>query len=216
MREMKRRTEYLWTSFAGRLALLFLYLAVLSLYPGLNFPWKTVHSVALPIDAHIPLVPVFVIPYLFFFFPWAGALLLWSLKKKPAVFGRLIFALILGTAISYALYLLYQTAVFRPVPAGQDVFSTLVRWIYQSDARYNAFPSTHTVTTTILLLATWPLLRTRVHKSVAILVAVSILLSTLFIRQHNIADVVLGVLIAGLSFWVATRTTPSQPATQGS
>lgn len=201
----KDKNRYPWGTRSGRLALLFLYLALLSIYPGLNHPWGTVHSVALPLDAHIPLVPLFVIPYLFFFFPWAIVLLLWLIKKDPISFGRLIISLILGTAISYLFYLFFQTVVYRDEVVRGDIFSDLVRWVYQSDARYNAFPSTHTVTTTILLFSTLRLFHRPALRLAAILVAASILLSTLFIRQHHVADVLLGICVGGCSFWAATR-----------
>jgi len=209
---MKQRTPPLWNTLTGRVALVFLYLSLISLYPGLNAPWGTIHSVAIPLDSHIPLATIFVVPYLFFFFPWIAVLLLWSIRNNPTSFGRLIMALMIGTAISYLFYFLFQTVVYRDGVPGEGAFSDLVRWVYQSDARYNAFPSTHTVTTVILLVTTLPLIRRKALSVGLISIALSIILSTLFIKQHNIADLALGVLVAGISLWVAHRIVPSRLA----
>lgn len=203
---MKQTHTKVWDSLEWRIALLIWYLSLLSLYAVLNYPWGAVHSVAIALDNRIPIVPVFVVPYLFFFFPWVSALLLWAFFKRPHVFWRLIVALIAGTIVSYGFYGLYQTVVYRPEILGNDVFSALVRWVYHADARYNAFPSTHTITTTILLATTWPLLRRWWLRVVAVLAAGSIISSTLLIKQHHILDVVAGVAVGVFALWIGGQS----------
>ncbi|MFH1170945.1 MAG: phosphatase PAP2 family protein [bacterium] len=192
---------------AARIGALALFLAVLALYPILNRPWATVHSVALPLDSVIYVVPVFVVPYLFFFFPWAIALILWSILRRPAVYERLIISMTIGLLISYGVYVVFQTVVVRQPIEGSDVFSTLLRWVYQSDARYNAFPSTHTVATVVLVATTWRVVHASTTRILVLLIAILILCATLLTKQHNILDVAFGLIVGTIAFLVGDRVT---------
>lgn len=193
--------------FFHRVIPLTILLALVGVYPLLNLPWQPLHSTLSVTDTRIPLIPIFVIPYLFFFFPWLVGLVIWAFIRNVRVFQRVSIALMAGVLLSYACYMLYQTAVVRSAPDG-SVFSGLLRWAYRSDVRYNAFPSSHTFVTVILLATTLPLLRRTGTKALAVAVAVLIVLSTLLTKQHHIADVLGGLVIGGLALGLAALIQP--------
>jgi membrane-associated phospholipid phosphatase len=109
--------------------------------------------------------------------------------------------------IAYAVYLLLQTAVQRSDVEVHDFFTRVLKWIYSSDRRYNAFPSGHTVSTTILFLTTWPLVR-KWWKVFFLIVALSIIASTLLLKQHYVPDVFAGLLVGTVGWWVGKQIAP--------
>lgn len=191
----------------GRFAALVLLVAVFSLYIPINWPWGAVHSLKTPLDQAIPLVPAFVISYLFLFFPWVAGLLLWTAARNARAFLRLVLAFLVALFIAYVAYLFFQTAVARPEVIVHDPFTRMLKWIYSTDHRYNAFPSSHTMLTTIMFLATARLIRPG-WKVLFGIVAVSIIASTLLIKQHYIADVLAGLAVGLFGWWASRRLLP--------
>lgn len=195
------------TSGLGRLSLLVLLLGIFSLYVPINWPWGQVHQLETPFDHLIPLIPEFVISYVFIFLVWGAGLVLWTLWRRPAIYVKLMVTLLAGTVIAYVIYLTYQTIVPRPPLEVHDFFTQVLKWIYSSDRRYNAFPSGHTYTTVILLLSTWPLVRT-IGRIVALVAGISIISATLFLKQHYLPDVAGGIVLGVLAAWLGGKTAP--------
>jgi membrane-associated phospholipid phosphatase len=70
----------------------------------------------------------------------------------------------------------------------------MIRDVYASDNAYNDFPSLHTSLSTILAIHWW-----RVDKRIGIPVVIWVALvvaSTVFVKQHYIADMISGLLLA--------------------
>lgn len=180
------------------LVLLLLFLA----YFLLNSPRGPIHSLELTVDDRIPLLPPFVFPYLSLY-----VLLLVSMwrfvKAETRIFTIAALAISLDLVISYLVFLFYQTRVERPVITGSDVSSSILSWVYSIDKPYNAFPSLHTSTSALLVLL-WGKIGSRVQPAIA-LWALLIIASTLFTKQHYIADVFGGVAVALISYFAATR-----------
>jgi membrane-associated phospholipid phosphatase len=84
----------------------------------------------------------------------------------------------------------------------------MIRDVYASDNAYNDFPSLHTSLSTILDIHWW-----RVDKRLGIPVAIWVALivaSTVFIKQHYVADAIGGLLLAFGASWVFLRGVASQ------
>jgi len=93
---------------------------------------------------------------------------------------------------------------------GDDILSQFVRKMYSHDKPMNCFPSIHVYTT--VLFTYFILITNRLKKyQIAMMVtwAVSIVLSTLFVKQHVILDVVgacaLVYACVGLVNWFEAR-----------
>jgi membrane-associated phospholipid phosphatase len=161
---------------------------------------------ATPWDALIPLWPVWVIPYLFSLLWWAGCFVWAALQMDEAPYQTFIVSLIAVMLASYVVYLAYPTYVLRPTPQGNDLLTRAIRLLYRSDRVHNAFPSGHTYNTVLITLFWWRWLPRQRWLWVSI--AVIILLSTLFTRQHNLPDLAGGMVFAWLGYrfglwWVA-------------
>ncbi len=163
-----------------------------------------------PLDAWIPFWPVWVWPYLLSLV-WWWVCFIWAAWKMDGVRYRAFVTGALATMLSsYLVYVLFPTYVERPpVPEHRSWSVELVRFLYSNDRLHNAFPSSHAYTTMLLVFFWWnwrPRLR-MVWAAIAVLV----LLSTLFVRQHNLVDPLGGILWAWMgyrfgSWWVARRT----------
>ena len=178
-----------------------------SLYVPINWPWGQVHRLEIPFDQSIPLIPEFVVPYVFIFLAWGAGLIIWTMWRRPVAYVKLMLALLAGTVIAYVIYLIYQTTVPRPPLEVKDFFTQVLNWIYSTDRRYNAFPSGHTYTTIILLLSTWPLVRS-FGRAIALIAALSIISATLFLKQHYLPDVAGGLVLGVLAVWLGSQIAP--------
>ena len=153
------------------------------------------------LDVAIPYISAFVIPYLALYpFIAIPFIVTW---KRSRDFLKTNLAFLLLTAISFGYYIFAQTTVFRNYIFTDDVFDQLVQFIYSIDAPLNTFPSMH-VATTVLTLHITSIYRRDLFLPMAAVGAL-IILSTLFIKQHNIVDVLGGLAVAGLSFAIVFR-----------
>ena len=175
----------------------------------------------LPIDNLIPFCEWFVIPYcLWYFFLVATGLFL-LLRDRPG-FRRYMDFLALTFFLSEAIWLL--------VPNGQDLrplvmprsnlLTQLVAALYRADTNTNVFPSVHVVGA---MGAAWALQRTPalqhrpLLRKAASILAVLICLSTLFIKQHSVLDVLGGLLLSlavGLPLYSRRALLRFRPARQ--
>ncbi len=146
-----------------------------------------------PIDQALPVVPLFVVPYVSLQ-PFIYASLVIFLLFRARVFQSAVLSMIVTFMVSYVFFAFLQTFVDRPVLTGDDVFTKMVRDVYAGDHPFNDFPSLHVSTSTIIAIHwwrfgrrfTWPL----------ILWAALIATSTVMVRQHYVADVAGGLILA--------------------
>jgi membrane-associated phospholipid phosphatase len=189
-----RQTRQRLASLAGLLLLLALYFPINQTVTGGVTP-------DLALDARIPLWPVWVVPYLLTL-PWWIASLAWgALKMDFPLWQRFALCLGITIAISYTTFILYPTYVVRPEISGGDVFSTLVVWLYQGDQVNNALPSGHTYTTLIIAVF-WSQWLPKL-KPLWIGIAVLVLLSTLFTKQHYILDLLAAALEVVVTYFLS-------------
>jgi membrane-associated phospholipid phosphatase len=189
-----RQSRQRLASLAGLLVLLSLYFPINQTVTGGIRP-------DLPIDARIPLWPIWAVPYLLTL-PWWIASLAWGALKMDFPRWRR-FALCLGITIviAYTIFILYPTYVVRPEITGQDFFSQLVDWIYGGDQVNNALPSGHTYTTLIIAIF-WSHWKPKL-KPLWIGIAILVLLSTLFTKQHYLLDLAAAAVLVAGTYWLS-------------
>lgn len=155
----------------------------------------------LPLDAFIPLWPIWAVPYLLSL-PWWITALAWGALKMDFPHWR-HFALCLGLTItiSYSVFILYPTYVVRPQITGQDFFSQLVVGIYGNDQAHNALPSGHTYTTLIISIF-WSQWLPKL-KLLWIGIAILVLLSTLFTKQHYLLDLLAAAGLVVMTYFLS-------------
>jgi membrane-associated phospholipid phosphatase len=146
-----------------------------------------------PIDQALPVVPLFVVPY-DSLEPFIYGSLVVFLLFRARIFQSAVLSMIVTFLVSYLFFAFLQTYVDRPALAANDVFTRMVRDVYAGDHPFNDFPSLHVSTSTIIAIHwwrfdrrfTWPL----------IIWAALIALSTVMIRQHYVADIAGGLVLA--------------------
>lgn len=179
-------------------------------YLEANVPLRSI-LVHCRLDDLIPFCKYAVIPY-FAWFPWIPFTLFFLLWKAPREdFWRLCMPLFSGMTIALACYVILPTGLnLRPcyVP-GTDIFARAVRFLYSTDTPINVCPSIHVFNSVTLMLAYYrsaifDASRRRWMRSAAMVLCVSISLSTILLKQHSVIDVVFGLLLALLLDQAAT------------
>ena len=180
---------------------LLLYLSAFNfLNTQIHMPHVLVHC---RLDDLIPFCKYAVIPY-FAWFPWipfALFVLLWKAPRED--FWRLCLPLFGGMTLALACYVILPTGLnLRPyyVP-GSDIFARAVRFLYRTDPATNVCPSIHVFNSVTLLLAYYrsrifDAPRRRWMRPAAAVLCVSIVCSTVLLKQHSCIDVALGALLA--------------------
>ena len=155
------------------------------------------------LDDLIPFCKYAIVPYLLWF-PWIPFTLFYLLWKAPREdFWRLCLPLFGGMTIALACYVILPTGLdLRPyyVP-GTDLFARAVRMLYRTDTATNVCPSIHVFNSVTLLLAYYrsrifDAPRRRWMRPAAAVLCVSIVCSTVLLKQHSCIDVALGALLA--------------------
>ena len=191
--ESLRRPYRVPSSMLLLFALVPLYIFIPELYPP-----RVRYVPALALDRAIPLVPEWALVYgsLYLFL----ILLPIFIVREDELIRRTVYAYLLIWTTAYLFFfVLYPTAAPRPPRIVGEGFAVWgLRALYGADPPYNCFPSLHVAHSFVSALASL-----RVHQGVGVVAlssAVLVALSTLFTRQHYVADVVGGVLLALLAY----------------
>jgi len=155
-----------------------------------------------PLDAALPVVTPFVIPYVSLNYVVYFTLIVFLLFRTK-VFHSACLALITAWFVSYFFYFFFQTEVIRPVLTGSDLFTRMIQNVYAGDNPFNDFPSLHTSISTIMAIH-W-LRFDRRAGIVASIWTVLIVASTVLIKQHYVADVISGLSLAFGVSWLYNR-----------
>lgn len=155
-----------------------------------------------PLDAALPVVPIFVIPYVSLN-PFVYASLVLFLLFRTRTFQSACLAMIVTWFISFGFYYFLQSEVLRPVLTGTDLLTRMIQNVYAGDNPYNDFPSLHTSISTILAIH-WFRFDRRIGIVVAVWTAL-IVASTVLIKQHYLADIAGGLILAFSSAWAFNR-----------
>lgn len=157
------------------------------------------------LDAQIPYVEVFVIPYLlwFVYLLWAFGCLIRraNLKSQFMPLLKLLIPMNFAVLLCATTFLFWQTEVKRPptnLPeTALDVCGWMMLVVWTLDSPFNGFPSLHVLSSSIICAHFCKKTKTSLAAKVAhVAVATIITLSTLFTKQHYIADVVAAILLS--------------------
>jgi len=165
-------------------------------YPILNQQRGATNSVFTAVDTIIPFNKYFILPYASWYIFIAVFCTILCILDKEKYF-KLLITLNIGMITCYIIYYIYPTYVPRPMITGSDFFSNLVLNLYETDNPYNCFPSIHVLNSALVALYTYESEKiNKLTKTICAIVAVSIILSTMFVKQHYFADVIVSVVFA--------------------
>lgn len=168
-------------------------------YKLLNNGDGDINSLVTNVDQTIPFLKIFIIPYITWYGYIAVGLIYLCMKNRKNYYTSLI-SLNVGLIVCYVIYAIFQTTVPRPVIASSDILSKLVNMIYKHDNPYNCFPSMHVTTTYILMKG---INNTENNIGISLLfniIGILIIISTQFVKQHVILDLIFAVLLCEVIF----------------
>lgn len=172
------------------------------IYSLLNNPTRGAHNLATNLDRSIPFVKSFILPYVGWYFFLFITLIYFGWKDRET-YKKTLLAVNISLALSYVVYFFYQTSVTRPELVGTDFLTQLVRVIYENDAPFNCFPSIHSLTSYLMIRGIWGSpVKNPLNTVIIIGMAVMIILSTMFVKQHVLLDVVSAIFL-GEMVWQA-------------
>jgi len=193
------------------LMLLLFYLLLNNLaydWTGQLYPAGSGFRLETGLDAMIPFVPEMVIFYVYLFYPLVILTMLYfafvEYKKGYALGWSLVainvIAVLIYIAFPVSTYWYRQNLLANPMVG--NFWANQVYSIFASDTSFNCFPSLHAAVSTICFF-TWfqyakikPSKTTKAAALAALVIAVGVILSTLFIKQHYIADEIAGIALA--------------------
>jgi membrane-associated phospholipid phosphatase len=165
-------------------------------------PKRALHVPALALDRLVPLQPIWTLVYapLYLFLIMLPVFVV----RQQEQIRRTVSAYLLIWITAFVVFLAYPTMASRPLKVIGDGFAMWsLRLLYSLDPPYNCFPSLHVAHSFVSALTCY-----RVHRGVGIAagIAASLIgISTLFTRQHYIADVVAGTFLAVAAYFVFLR-----------
>lgn len=187
--------------------------ALLMLYWLLYLPWfghleKTVtthfHVIHMAVDDYIPFCEYFIIPYFLWFGYIAWGIAYFYIKNKDEYF-KLCTVLFTGMTIFLIISAVYPNGHYlRPVSFERDnIFTEMVKWLYATDTSTNLFPSIHVYNSIAISMAVFHADNFKKNLPVRVIttiLTVSIVLSTMFLKQHSVFDVITGILLAAFMY----------------
>lgn len=165
--------------------------------------YKVIH---VALDDHIPFCEVFVIPYMLWFAYVTIVVMYFFFCDKDGYFKACIF-LFTGMTV----FLLVSTLCpnghhLRPYIMPRDnIFTQLVSMLYKADTSTNLWPSIHVYNSLGCHIAVIKCHRLQKHKGIRIgslILCVSIVMSTMFIKQHSAFDVITAFIMAAIMYGV--------------
>jgi len=160
-------------------------------------------SLALPLDEKIPFVPATVLIYWGCYLFWAVNYICGMMYDKGHGY-RFILAHVLADMICFFFFIFLPTSMERPEPTGDSLMMALVRLTYLCDEPNNLFPSIHCFASWLC----WIGVRKNAHvprgyRYASLAMALAVCVSTVTMKQHVLADVPAGILVAELSYVLA-------------
>lgn len=165
-----------------------------------NITPEHLHIISSPLDQYIPFLPVFIIPYLFWFV-YIALPGMYFLFCEREVFCRLMYFGMIGMTVFLLISYVYPNGLaIRPEHlAGDSVFIKLTRYVYSVDTSTNVLPSIHVFNSIGIYLAVKDSENLRKKKGIryaSLTITVLIILSTMFVKQHSVVDVIAGLLLS--------------------
>ena len=168
--------------------------------------FRVIHMAA---DDYIPFCEVFIIPYLLWF-AYVSAVVVYFFFKNKEEYIRTCVFLCTGMTIFLIVSTLWPNGHhLRPLVLPRDnVFTRLVSMLWKTDTPTNLWPSIHVYNS---LGAHFAIIKSKEFENKkgirigSFVLAVSIILSTMLIKQHSVYDVLTAFIMAAAMYTLVYR-----------
>ena len=178
-------------------------------YVLLYMPWFTYlekhvtsnyYTIHVALDDKIPFIEYFVVPYLLWFV-FVAVVFLYFFFNDVEGFYKLAKLMFTGMTIFLIISTLMPNGLnLRPMYFERDnIFVDLVKLVYSADTPTNVFPSLHVFNSLAAGIAIYQCDKLKKHPIVcggAYVMVALIIMSTMFLKQHSVMDVVMAFVMA--------------------
>jgi len=185
-----------------------------SLYFFAKFTPFEYHIVNIEFDNCIPFISIFVFPYILWYISLFLVPYLFS-KYDETLYRVYIKTIFISLLIAFLIYYFYPTTLIRDSVEVKDIPTYLISLIYEIDTpAINCLPSAHCILSFVHIYIT--LIIKKMNKKVKGLIitqSILVILSTVFIKQHVIVDVisayVLSLVVYLITYFYAKKNLSS-------
>lgn len=167
--------------------------------------YRVIH---MAIDDHIPFCEVFVIPY-FLWFIYVSAVVLFLFFRSKPDYRRACVFLFTGMTIFLIVSTLWPNGHhLRLYTMPRDnIFTQMVAHLWRTDTPTNLWPSIHVYNSigAHIALCRCSLGKKRWLRGMSLALCISIILSTIFLKQHSMFDVLTGLGMASAMYVLVYR-----------
>lgn len=157
-------------------------------------------------DEKVPLIPVFMLIYFGCFIFWVIFDIMCMRTSKDFCAKYFSFEII-SRLICGIIFIILPTYNVRPAVNENGFFDTFLLFLYKIDTPDNLFPSVHCLISWNCFVGMRNLRQYKpVYKYLCLLSALLVFASTLFTRQHVIADIIGAVIVSEVSWLIVSRT----------
>ena len=178
-------------------------------YGNRLIPKSRYFDVSIPfIDGHIPLWTWMIVFYVLFYAFWVVGFVIIGRESRELCY-HLLSGELIAKLICLVFFLVLPTKMVD-WPSGQfeinNVFDWTTQMIYNADEPNNLFPSIHCLESWVVLRGAWRCKKPpKWYPILCTFLAIAIFASTVFVRQHVVVDILGGILVAELGFWLAAK-----------
>ncbi|MFX1258366.1 MAG: phosphatase PAP2 family protein [Promethearchaeota archaeon] len=186
----------------------FILLYILYNWTGNLYPEGSGYRLDFLGDNLIPFVPEMAILYVYIFYPMVILTLVYFGLVDEEKGYALGWAVIIMNLIATVIYILFPVSTYwwrQDLLANKiegNFFADTMYNVYIYDTSFNCFPSMHAGMSTICAYVWYryykikPNLKKKIVAITTFIIAIGVILSTLFVKQHYIIDEIAGILLA--------------------
>ncbi|MBR1743850.1 MAG: phosphatase PAP2 family protein [Lachnospiraceae bacterium] len=156
------------------------------------------------LDDKIPFLEIFIIPYLLWFL-YVIVIIVYLFFQTDHLedYYKCVFTLMSGmTTCLFIYYIFPNMQQMRPVSfTHQNICIDIIQFIYKSDTDTNVFPSIHVfnaVAVHVGFVTSYGFRKKKGWKMASRILCILICLSTMFLKQHSLLDVLGGLFLYGI------------------
>jgi len=156
------------------------------------------------LDDYIPFCEIFIIPYLLWF-AYVALVVVYMFFHNRRDYAKCCCFLFTGMTIFLLVSTLWPNGHhLRPdIMPRDNIFTDMIAKLYQTDTSTNIWPSIHVYNSIGAHLAVAKCQALKKYKLVqfaSLLLCISIVLSTIMIKQHSVFDVITAFILAGFMY----------------
>ena len=182
----------------------------LSIFFALEQRDEKVNIIQADIDTRIPFCEYFIVPYVLWYFFVAGTVLYFMVRASQKEYESLILSLAIGMILFVIVSFVYPNGHnLSPAITEDNIFLKAVKFLYSIDTSTNILPSLHVFNTVVCYKAILNNRECRQHNWLIVslgILSVSIILSTMFLKQHCVVDVVAALFCNAVTYHVVYNT----------